>query len=150
EALFTMMRSWERISQDGAVAETGMERGQSWIGRGEALDRLGVKTQTLYAYVSRGRITARPDPAHPRRSLYAAADIARLSAGRDDTGAEAAASRFTPLAAPAVRGETRIPSSLSLIAEGRLFYRGLDAVQLSQSSTVEDIARLLWDARDAN
>lgn len=127
-----------------------MERAQGWIGRGEALERLGVKTQTLYAYVSRGRITARPDPADPRRSLYAAADIARLSSGRDETGAEAAPSRFTPLAAPAVRGETRIPSSLSLIAEGRLFYRGLDAVQLSQSSTMEDVARLLWDARDAN
>ena len=29
-----------------------------WIGRGEALARLGVKAQTLYAYVSRGRIAA--------------------------------------------------------------------------------------------
>ena len=36
-----------------------------WIGRGEALARLGVKTQTLYAYVSRGRIAARPDPSDP-------------------------------------------------------------------------------------
>ena len=35
-----------------------MDGGTGWIGRGEALARLGVKTQTLYAYVSRGRITA--------------------------------------------------------------------------------------------
>jgi citrate synthase len=40
-----------------------------WIPRTEVLTLLGVKTQTLYAYVSRGRITARPDPADPRRSL---------------------------------------------------------------------------------
>ncbi|RZJ43557.1 MAG: citrate synthase, partial [Brevundimonas sp.] len=39
--------------------DTSAER---WIGRSEALGRLGVKAQTLYAYVSRGRITARPDP----------------------------------------------------------------------------------------
>ena len=53
-----------------------------WIGRGEALGRLGVKAQTLYAYVSRGRIAARPDPEDPRRSLYAARDIARLAGDR--------------------------------------------------------------------
>ncbi|CAN5406113.1 citrate/2-methylcitrate synthase [soil metagenome] len=124
-----------------------MDTAERWIGRGEALERLGVKTQTLYAYVSRGRIAARPDPANPRRSLYAVDDIARLSAPRsehDEPVAQVVA--FIP----AVRGEVHIPSSVSVIAEGRLFYRGLDAVQLSQASTVEDVARLLWDARDAN
>jgi citrate synthase len=40
--------------------------GERWIGRGEALDRLRVKAQTLYAYVSRGRIAARPDPERSR------------------------------------------------------------------------------------
>ena len=119
-----------------------------WIGRSEALERLGVKSQTLYAYVSRGRIAARPDPSHPRRSLYAAADIARLSTPRGEQ-APGLAYR-APAAAPSVRGETQIPSSVSLVVDGRLFYRGLDAVQLAQTQTVEDTARLLWDARDAN
>ena len=59
----------------------GMDAGHGWIGRSEALKRLGVKTQTLYAYVSRGRIAARPDPTDPRRSLYAESDIERLEAG---------------------------------------------------------------------
>ncbi|MDB5421103.1 MAG: Citrate synthase [Brevundimonas sp.] len=127
---------------------TGMDMAERWIGRGEALERLGVKSQTLYAYVSRGRIAARPDPSHPRRSLYAAADITRLSAPRADQGAML--SHVAPLVGPAVRGEAHIPSSLSIIADGRLFYRGMDAVQLAQSSTVEDVARLLWDARDAS
>jgi citrate synthase len=126
-----------------------MDTAERWIGRGEALERLGVKTQTLYAYVSRGRIAARPDPANPRRSLYAVDDITRLSAPRSEQDADPEAS-VVPFAVPAVRGEVHIPSSLSVIADGRLFYRGLDAVQLAQSSTVEDVARLLWDARDAN
>lgn len=116
-----------------------------WIGRNEALDRLGIKTQTLYAYVSRGRIIARPDPADSRRSLYDAEDIDRLSRG------ESPAPR--PGVAPdrsGARGEADIASSLSVVADGRLFYRGLDAVQLSQQATLEEIACRLWGLRDAN
>ncbi|NDC58702.1 MAG: DNA-binding protein, partial [Alphaproteobacteria bacterium] len=41
-----------------------------WLTAEEAIARLGVRAQTLYAYVSRGRLEARPDPADPRRSLY--------------------------------------------------------------------------------
>ncbi len=119
-----------------------------WIGRGEALARLGVKSQTLYAYVSRGRIAARPDPTHPRRSLYAAVDIARLSAPRGETSPGLA--HGAPSSPPAARGEAQIPSSLSLVSDGRLFYRGLDATQLAKTHTLEDVARLLWDARGAN
>ncbi len=37
-----------------------------------ALARLGVRPQTLYAYVSRGRLMAQADPDDPRRSLYRA------------------------------------------------------------------------------
>ena len=47
-----------------------------WIAAEEARDRLGVRPQTLYAYVSRGRVQVRPDPGDPRRSLYRSADIA--------------------------------------------------------------------------
>lgn len=116
-----------------------------WIGRGEALARLGVKTQTLYAYVSRGRIIARPDPADSRRSLYDAEDIDRLSRGESPA--------VRPVVAPdraGVRGEADIVSSLSVVADGRLFYRGRDAVQLSQQATLEEVACRLWGLRDAN
>ncbi|WP_292126476.1 citrate/2-methylcitrate synthase [Brevundimonas sp.] len=119
-----------------------------WIGRGEALARLGVKTQTLYAYVSRGRIAARPDPSDPRRSLYAVQDIARLSGQPFDETLNAAPQARTPRAAS--RGEAEVCSSLTVIADGRLFYRGLDAAQLAETATLEDVARRLWDARAAN
>ena len=58
-----------------------MSADERWIARSEALTRLGVKAQTLYAYVSRGRIAARPDPTDPRRSLYAVSDVARIELG---------------------------------------------------------------------
>ncbi len=118
-----------------------MDAQTGWIGRGEALARLGVKPQTLYAYVSRGRITAQPDPHDPRRSLYAEADIARLTGDADAPPAP------TPRKAPG-RGEVELKSAVSLIDHGRLFYRGLDAAQLAEGSTLEDAARRLWDARD--
>ncbi len=118
-----------------------------WIGRGEALARLGVKSQTLYAYVSRGRIAARPDPDDSRRSLYAAHDIARLS-GESVEAEETAVYRRTP--GGAARGEADICSSMTVIAGGRLFYRGLDAVQLAETATLEDVARRLWDAPAVN
>ena len=118
-----------------------------WIGRSEALERLGVKVQTLYAYVSRGRISARPDPDNPRRSQYAAEDITRLSAPLIPGETPAP---FVPFEQAPARGEALIRSSLSLVSEARLFYRGKDAIDLSKTATVEDAARLLWDARDAN
>jgi len=118
-----------------------------WIGRGEALARLGVKTQTLYAYVSRGRIAARPDPVDPRRSLYAVQDIARLSGEVVDDDEQLAHRRVPRVAS---RGEAEVSSSLTVIDGGRLFYRGLDAVQLAETATLEDVARRLWDAQSAN
>ena len=115
-----------------------------WIGRNEALDRLGVKTQTLYAYVSRGRITARPDPDNPRRSLYAADDVARLRDGAPNPPAPAV------IGAAGVRGEATIQSSVTAIIDGRLFYRGRDAIQLARTATLEEAARVLWGVREGN
>ena len=128
-------------------ADTAMDAVR-WIGRGEALARLGVKTQTLYAYVSRGRIAARPDPADPRRSLYAVQDIARLSGG--PVGDDEPHAGHHRASRAATRGEAEVCSSLSMIESGRLFYRGLDATQLAETATLEDVARRLWDARSAN
>lgn len=117
-----------------------MDGAGDWIGRSEVLARLRVKSQTLYAYVSRGRIAARPDPADPRRSLYSSVDVERLVRG--ETG---------PSSSPrAMRGEAEAQSSQTAVRDGRLFYRGLDAAQLARQTTLEDVARRLWQARDAN
>lgn len=120
-----------------------MNAEHGWIGRTEALKRLGVKTQTLYAYVSRGRIAARPDPTDPRRSLYAESDIERLETG-DRAATPAILSRGA-----AGRGEAEIFSTLSTRIDGRLCYTGLDVAQLSAQSTLEDVARRLWGLKSA-
>lgn len=118
---------------------------ERWIARSEALTRLGVKAQTLYAYVSRGRIAARPDPTDPRKSLYAAADVARLC-GDEIAGGDVGPARTRGLGA-AARGEADVHSSVSMTADGRLFYRGRDVVQLADGGSIEATSRVLWDAR---
>jgi citrate synthase len=126
----------------GTTRDDAVDR---WVPRGEALSLLGVKTQTLYAYVSRGRIAARPDPDHPRRSLYAVADVVRLKGGASPE----TIGNVVPFE-PEVKGETRIDSSVGLVADGRLYYRGRDAAEWAQSATLEETARLLWACGEGN
>ncbi|MCE3288607.1 MAG: citrate synthase [Caulobacter sp.] len=109
-----------------------------WIDRETALQRLGVRSQTLYAYVSRGRVDARPDPGDPRRSLYRAADIGALT-DRRARGRKASAVAQSAIA----WGEPVLASAITTIADGRLWYRGRDAADLAQSQTLEAVARLL-------
>ena len=110
-----------------------------WISAEEAQAKLGVKLQTLYAYASRGLIANRADTENPRRSLYAAEDVARLTLrkmrGRRASVAQEALSF----------GEPVMSSALTTIAGGALYYRGQDAVKLSETASLEDVARLLWD-----
>jgi len=110
------------------------------IDAGEAVALLGVGRATLYAYVSRGQIRAEPDPADPRRRLYRRADIdglrQRKARGRrPEKVAEATLDWGLPV----------LDSGVSLIADGRLSYRGRDALDLARATTIEAAARLLWD-----
>src|ERR1700760_1450879 len=121
-----------------------------WIAAEEARARLGVRAQTLYAYVSRGRVQVRPDPRDPRRSLYRAADIAAL------TQRKSRSRKVSDVAAGAIAwGEPVLASEITTVAGGRLFYRGRDAIRpagrgdfeaggrLAESETLESVARLL-------
>lgn len=112
-----------------------------WVTASVAMDRLGVRPQTLYAYVSRGRIEARAQEDDPRKSLYRAADVDRLAA-RKRQGRKA-----SQVAAGAMAwGEPVLPSAITTVASGRLYYRGKDAAQWSQTATLEETAHLLWSA----
>ncbi len=116
--------------------------GAHWITAEEAQARLGVKLQTLYAYTSRGLISNKTDEADPRRSLYAAEDVSRLTL-RKTQGRRAALAQET-----LKFGEPVLASALTTIAGGKLYYRGQDAAVLAQSATLEDVARLLWGCED--
>jgi citrate synthase len=111
---------------------------QDWIAAEDALGRLGVRPQTLYAYVSRGRVQVRADPKDSRRSLYRAADIAALAERKSRSR------RLSDVAAGAIHwGEPVLASEITTVAGGRLFYRGRDAIRLAEIEALEAVARLL-------
>jgi citrate synthase len=110
-----------------------------WLTAEEAAARLGVSRQTLYAYVSRGRVGTAAAPGDPRRSLYDAADVCRL-AERNRRGR----SRQAVATSTISWGEPILLSAITRIEAGRLEYRGQDAIALSATATLEQIAALLW------
>jgi citrate synthase len=116
-----------------------------WLTAEQALKFLGVRSQTLYANVSRGRIRAKPDPADARRSLYNGNDVARLAERR--VGRRPAET----VAAQAIGwGDPVLASGISTIADGRLWYRGRDAVALAERATLEEVAGHLWQTASAH
>lgn len=105
----------------------------------EAAARLGVSRQTLYAYVSRGLIEAHPT-ADPRVRAYAAEAVARLAEARRRGRRPREVARAT-----LDWGLPVLETAVTLIRDGRLSYRGLDAVALAEIATLEDVAASLWD-----
>jgi len=98
----------------------------------ETAERLGIKRDTLYAYVSRGLLRSVAAPGSRERG-YRADEVEKLRAGRGTSRAG--------------RNEPLIPvidSAICLIEDGRLYYRGIDAIHLAETAMSEDIADLLW------
>jgi citrate synthase len=103
----------------------------------QAADRLGIKLDTLYAYVSRGRLQSVSLPGS-RERRYRVEDVEALLATRE--GEKPVRSTEPEALMPVMS------SSICLIENGRLFYRGKDAVRLSEGATLEEVATLLWRA----
>lgn len=108
----------------------------------EATRTLGVTRATLYAYVSRGLIRSEPGPGPSRARRYAREDIERLrrrAEERRDPG---------KVAAHALEwGVPVLESSITLIADDTIYYRGHDAVALARTASVESVASLIWTGR---
>jgi citrate synthase len=105
----------------------------------EAAAELGVKLPTLYAYVSRGLI--RSEPAG-RNRRYRAEDVRRLKERKEQRRDP---SRLTENALH--WGMPVMESAITLIADGKLYYRGRDAVALSKSHSLEQVAEFIWTGR---
>lgn len=113
----------------------------SWISMDEACGLLGVRPQTVYAYVSRGKLEVMPDSADTRRSLYRAEDVAGLAKRKQ------AGRKYETLANNTLFGsEPSIPTALCTFVRGRPYFRGQDAIRLAETATLEDVAQLLWGA----
>src|SRR5713101_6568526 len=107
----------------------------------QAADRLGVKLDTLYAYVSRGRLRS-VSVSGRRERRYRLKDVEALLDAH--AGERASASADSEALMPV------IGSSICLIENGHLYYRGKNAVGLSESATLEEVAGLLWRADSAS
>lgn len=102
-----------------------------YLDAAQAAGMLGVSVPTLYAYVSRKLVRSeRIDGSRSRK--YWKADIERLSG---KVAESAVVAPQTPFAS-----ETKI----TLLTAGRIFFRGRDAVQLSETMTLEGLAALMW------
>src|SRR3954447_16528040 len=105
-----------------------------WLTTADAAAALGVKPETLYAYVSRGQL-----PRHPGRnghtSLFHRDDVARLASRAGRRTREG-------------RVDVHVDSAVTLLdPEGRLLYRGEDAAALACTKSFEAVAGWLWSGR---
>jgi citrate synthase len=103
--------------------------GSDWLRAPEAAERLGVKTATLYAYVSRGVLTRRK--AADGRSVFDPDEVERLARRGRPRG-------------PRPSSELIVESSITALGDDRPYFRGLDAVELAESWPFERVARWLW------
>src|SRR4051794_6583814 len=113
----------------------------SWISMDEACRLLGVRPQTIYAYVSRGKLEVMPDAADTRRSLYRAEHVTALAKRKQ------AGRKHETLAPNTLFGsEPSIPTALTAFFRGRAHYRGRDSLALANAATLEEAAQWMWDA----
>jgi citrate synthase len=99
----------------------------------EAAELLGVKPETVYAYVSRGHLSSRR-AAGGRGSTFDAKEVEvlarrnrRESAGPSGSG-----------------GELSVRTRLTLIEADRYYFRGVDATRLATGHSYEEVAEWLW------
>ncbi|OKO70235.1 excisionase [Bradyrhizobium sp. NAS80.1] len=109
----------------------------------EAAVRLGVSRKTLYAYVSRGLLKAYVAE-NPRERQYAEAAVDRLAAERHRGRRPQEVAKAT-----LDWGLPVLESGITLIRDGRIWYRGVDVIDLARTADLEDAAAILWPARRA-
>ncbi len=96
----------------------------------EAARRLGIKVNTLYAYVSRGLLVSHPSPTG-RRRLFDVEDVERLARrSRESRTIETRVATIT--------------TSVTQLTELGPCYRGRPAVELARSGCFEDAAEVVW------
>ncbi|WP_428951824.1 citrate synthase [Streptomyces sp. cg35] len=98
----------------------------------ETAELLGVKPETVYAYVSRGQLTSRRGQGR-RGSTFDAAEVEALARRNRRESA--------PSSGP---DELSVRTRITLIDEDRYFFRGVDAAQLAARHSYEEVAEWLW------
>ncbi|MFJ9409402.1 citrate/2-methylcitrate synthase [Streptomyces sp. NPDC101393] len=97
----------------------------------EAAERLGVKPETVYAYVSRGQLTSHREPGG-RGSTFDAKEVealARRNGRRGLSGGD---------------GELAVRTGITLIDRDHCYFRGVDTEELAAHYSYEEVAEWLW------
>ena len=116
-----------------------MARRTDWLDANGATKLLGISRATLYAYVSRGFVRSEPVPGRSRERRYAREDLERLRVRAEERkNPEKAAQHALRWGVPILE------SAITLIAGGKLYYRGYDAGELARTRSLEDVASLIW------
>ena len=110
-----------------------------YLTAGEAAGGLGGSLATLYSYVSRGMVRSEAAEGGRRSRRYRAEDVRALKERkerrRDPEGVAEGALRW---------GAPVLPSGITLVDGGRLFYRGRDVEELAAGCSIEEVAALIW------
>lgn len=111
----------------------------------QAAARLGISVTTLYAYVSRGLLHSVPGDSAKRTRLYAADEVDRLAAKKEQRRDPAR------VAQQALNwGSPVLDSAITRIDVGELYYRGEHVGFIDQRRSVEQVASMIWrDTADA-
>jgi citrate synthase len=126
-----------RQSQSAEQGEAVSARGPLLTAR-EAAVELGVKPETIYAYVSRGLLHSQAGP-DSRSRLYPRDEVEGLKLRRAGRRDPAAVSREA-----LSWGLPVLESAITLIRDGSLYYRGLEVGGLARTLDFERVASLLW------
>ncbi|MGQ4387074.1 citrate synthase [Streptomyces sp. SAS_270] len=102
----------------------------------ETADLLGVKPETVYAYVSRGQLGSRRMPGG-RGSTFDAKEVEALSRRnrRESSGTSTGG------------GDLSVRTRITLIDKDRYYFRGVDAAELAARHSYEEVAEWLWTGR---
>jgi citrate synthase len=102
----------------------------------ETAELLGVKPETVYAYVSRGQLSSRREPGN-RGSTFDAGEVEALARrNRRESGGT-----------PGPGGELSVRTRITLIEDDRYYYRGVDATELARRHSYEEVTEWLWTGR---
>lgn len=114
----------------------GAERlGAERLSTRETAALLGVKPETVYAYVSRGQLSSVRAPGG-RGSTFDADEVRALArrTGRRE-------------AVPAGGADLVFRTGVTLIDQDRYYYRGVDAAELALNHSYEEVVEWLWTGR---
>ncbi|OYD60486.1 citrate synthase [Paraburkholderia hospita] len=116
---------------------------EPFLSASDVMQLLGIKKQTLYAYVSRG-ILRRASVPGSRKSMYAREDVEKMLARKTPTG-ELRPTATVDAAQPLINGSFLIPSAITEITPEGPRYRGINARDLAaHPGHLENVAELLW------